>query len=312
MEMMECILSIENVNKKYEQKVAVDDVSFKIHKGEIVGLLGPNGAGKTSLIRMITSITLPDSGQIYFNNEPLKVHHQNRIGYMPEERGLYKKMSVLEQLVYLLRLRGMEKKHAEKKTLEWLEKLFLIEWKNNNVGELSKGMQQKIQFILTVAHDPELLILDEPFSGLDPLNAQLIEDHIRELQKQNKTVLFSTHRMEQAESFCEQILLINQGKLIINQPIHELKQQFKKNQFLLKTQNTNYDFADSIEGIIVHEKQNHLIFSIQEGSPLTIQEVLKKVLDFDVIVHFEEILPSLSEIFIQTVANQAQPIKNAG
>lgn len=305
---MDVLLEIKNVSKMYDGKKAVENVSLELKKGQIVGLLGPNGAGKTSLIRMITSITLPDEGQIFFRGQTLTPAHQKMIGYMPEERGLYKKMTVLEQLVYLLRLRGLTSAQAKEKSLEWLKKLYLEDWKNNQVNELSKGMQQKVQFILTVAHDPELLILDEPFSGLDPLNAQIIENYILELRNQEKTILFSTHRMEQAENFCEQIALINQGKLIIHDSIQNLKSRFKKNQFKIKTLSQNYDFAKQIEGIQILESNKELIFQILPY--FSIKQILIQILEYDEILHFEEVLPTLNEIFIQTVSHQAQPIKN--
>ncbi len=281
---MSILLEIKNVSKIYDGKKAVDNVSFQLEKGQIVGLLGPNGAGKTSLIRMITSITLPDEGQIFFHGQSLTPAHQKLIGYMPEERGLYKKMTVLEQLVYLLRLRGLSSQKAKEKSLEWLKKLFLEDWKNNQVNELSKGMQQKVQFILTVAHDPELLILDEPFSGLDPLNAQIIENYILEIKNQGKTILFSTHRMEQAENFCEHIALINQGKLMINDTIQNLKSNFRKNQFKLRTTNQNYDFAAKIEGIQIIEHNKELIFEILPS--FSIKQILIQILELDEIHHF--------------------------
>lgn len=302
------ILNIDKICKTYDSKIAVDHVSLTLHYGQIVGLLGPNGAGKTSLIRMITSITFPDKGQIFFKGEPLKLQHQKFIGYMPEERGLYKKMTVLEQLIYLLRLRGLSYQLAKEKSIQWLKNLQLEEWMNRQVNELSKGMQQKVQFILTVAHDPELLILDEPFSGLDPLNAQIIENHIKEFKKQGKTILFSTHRMEQAENFCEQIALIHQGKLILNDSISNLKNKFKKNQFKLKTRSQNYHDILQLFPIKIIENEDFLIFETQENFHL--KEFLHKVLENDEIVHFEEILPSLNEIFIDTVSHSTQPILN--
>jgi ABC-2 type transport system ATP-binding protein len=305
---MNPLLSIQGITKLYEGKKAVDNVSLTLHKGQIIGLLGPNGAGKTSLIRMITSITLPDEGQIFFKGEPLKVEHQKFIGYMPEERGLYKKMTVLEQLIYLLRLRGLSYQDAKEKSFEWLKKLYLEDWKDNQVNELSKGMQQKVQFILTVAHDPELLILDEPFSGLDPLNAQIIENYILELKNQGKTVLFSTHRMEQAENFCEQIALINQGKLIINDTIFNLKNQFKKNHYLLKTRHQNYKFISEIPEITVLDASEKLVFQLP--THYNLKEFFMTILEHDEITHFEEVLPSLSEIFIQLVSKEAQPLKS--
>ncbi len=305
---MSYLLELQNISKSYEGKKAVDNISLCIAKGQIVGLLGPNGAGKTSLIRMVTSITLPDEGRILFNGEPLLPVHQQKIGYMPEERGLYKKMTVLEQLVYLLRLRGLTTKKAKEKCREWLRKLYLEEWADNPVSDLSKGMQQKVQFILTVAHEPELLILDEPFSGLDPLNSQLIENYLLDIKNQGKTILFSTHRMEQAENFCEQIALINQGKLIIYDTMKNLKKRYKKNQYKLQTRRGEYSFAYQVEGIQILKQDKSLVFQLEEG--FSLKDIFLQVLNYDEIIHFEELLPSLNEIFIQSVSHQAQPQKN--
>ncbi|RYY07037.1 MAG: ATP-binding cassette domain-containing protein, partial [Sphingobacteriaceae bacterium] len=203
------MLSIRNIVKQYAGHRALDDVSLEVKSGEIFGLLGPNGAGKTSLIRIINQITAPDSGEIYFNGEKLNQSHIERIGYLPEERGLYKKMEIGEQLVYLARLKGLDKANAEKRIKTWFEKLDMSDWWNKKIEELSKGMQQKVQFVSTVLHNPELIILDEPFSGFDPVNAEIIKDEILELNRKGATIIFSTHRMESVEELCDAIALIN-------------------------------------------------------------------------------------------------------
>ena len=203
------ILSIKNVLKVYQHYTALDHANFEVRKGSIFGLLGPNGAGKTTLIRIITGITRADEGEILLDGTPLNNHHPNEIGYMPEERGLYKKMKVADQLMYLAQLKGMSNEDAKKSIRFWFERLGMEEWWNKKIEELSKGMQQKVQFVATVAHNPKLLILDEPFTGLDPLNADLLKEEIYKLNQQGVSILFSTHRMEQVEEICDDIVLIN-------------------------------------------------------------------------------------------------------
>jgi ABC-2 type transport system ATP-binding protein len=233
--MSQNLLEIQDVVKQYQAYLAVNHVSFSIPKGKIFGLLGPNGAGKTTLIRMITSITYPDSGKILFDGQPLQEKHSALIGYMPEERGLYKKMKVGEQLLYLARLRGMSEADAKKAILSWFDRLEATGWWNKKVEELSKGMAQKVQFISTVMHSPQLLILDEPFSGLDPVNANLIKDEIYRLHGEGTTILFSTHRMEQVEEICDNIVLVNKGVNILEGEVAEVKQRFKDNLFHIET-----------------------------------------------------------------------------
>jgi ABC-2 type transport system ATP-binding protein len=222
------LLDVQHISKSFQQNLALNDVSLSLEKNKIYGLLGPNGAGKTTLIRNITQIFFPDAGQIFFNGEKLSQEHQNQIGYMPEERGLYKKMKVGEQLMYFAQLRGFSKQQATNKINFWLQKLDIENWRNKTIEELSKGMQQKIQFVATVLHEPTLLILDEPFSGLDPINAELIKNEIFELHKKGTTIIFSTHRMENVEEICEDIFLINNGKIILAGNVQSIKQQFKQ------------------------------------------------------------------------------------
>jgi len=294
------VLSLQNVVKAYANHIAVNDVSFDVKKGSIFGLLGPNGAGKTSMIRIITTITAADSGKVLINGQPLNHLHPNEIGYMPEERGLYKKMKVGEQLLYLAQLKGLSSKDAKTKLRAWLQKFEILHWWDKKIGDLSKGMSQKVQFIATVVHDPKLLILDEPFSGLDPINSNLIKDEIYNLKETGTTILFSTHRMEQVEQICEDIVLMNNGKIILNGNVHQIKNDFKENifsvQYLgdLPSQLTSQDFD-----ILTHD--DHKILFKTKGT-YTSNELLRSLLDHNVqITRFEEVLPSLNEIFIKQV-----------
>lgn len=262
-------------------------------------MLGPNGAGKTTLIRMITRILYPDSGSILFNGEPLKEKHTEQTGYMPEERGLYKKMKVGEHLVYLARLKGLNNSQAKQAVNEWLEKFDISSWYNKNIEELSKGMSQKVQFIATVIHNPDLLILDEPFSGLDPINSRLIEEEIRQLSKQGKTIIFSTHRMEQVEEICDDIVLINKGTKILEGSVKQLKQRFKQNKFRISY--TGDVSSSVLEKLNVVEKyEGGMVVQFNEEHHGN--ELLKLFVENKVEVSsFNEVLPSLSEIFIRQV-----------
>jgi ABC-2 type transport system ATP-binding protein len=293
------ILSLESVLKKYQTKTAVDNVSFVVPKGSIFGLLGPNGAGKTSIIRIITSITRADSGIVLFNDEVLNAKHRMQIGYMPEERGLYKKMKVGEQLTYLSRLKGLSKKEAKDKIEYWYQKFDISSWHHKKVEELSKGMQQKIQFIATIIHDPLLLILDEPFSGLDPVNANLIRDEILELKNKGTSIIFSTHRMEQVEQICEEIVLINYGTNVLNGKVADIKQQFKEHLFEVEFIGNYNDSINSL-AVPVSISTNKAVLKLNEGinSNKLLTELISKEIE---IVSFREILPSLNEIFIKTV-----------
>lgn len=290
-------LSLSHIQKKYGDYCASDDVSFEIPKGKIFGMLGPNGAGKTTLIRMITRITFPDSGSILFNGNPLKESDTNHIGYMPEERGLYKTMKVYEHLIYLARLKNLSSAEAKKQVNYWIDKFQIADWRDKKIEELSKGMAQKVQFIATVLHDPDLLILDEPFSGLDPINAKLIEDEIYELKKAGKTIIFSTHRMEQVEEICDEIVLINRGKKILEGAVGALKQQFKENKFrVLFEGELTPDFSQRFETI--SSLPNEVIVKASNSS----NDLLRYFLDQQLSVKlYQEILPSLNEIFIRQV-----------
>ncbi|MCB0629451.1 MAG: ATP-binding cassette domain-containing protein [Saprospiraceae bacterium] len=293
------VLELQDVVKQYRQHTAVDKVSFEVPKGAIFGLLGPNGAGKTSLIRIITTITRADEGQVFFEGEPLNVAHPMKIGYMPEERGLYKKMKVGEHLLYLARLKGLSKLMAREKIGMWLEKFEITDWWNKKVEELSKGMQQKIQFISTVVHEPSLLILDEPFSGLDPLNTNLIKDEIHRLKQLGTTILFSTHRMEQVEEICENIVLINKGKNVLQGKVNEIKESFKQNLYevqLLDPPPANLgEYAN-----IVLAREGLLRLKLSNGSDSN--DLLRFLINKGVRIRaFREVLPSLNEIFIRQV-----------
>lgn len=295
-------LSLEHIVKKYENHLASDDISLAIPKGKIFGLLGPNGAGKTTLIRMITRIVFPDSGYIYFNGEKLQEKHSNQIGYMPEERGLYKSMQVGEHLVYLGKLKNLRHADAMQKTEEWLKRLDIVDWRKKKIEELSKGMAQKVQFIATVLHDPNLLILDEPFSGLDPLNAKIIEDEIEQLRKAGKTIIFSTHRMEQVEEICDEIVLINQGKKILEGDVKELKHQFKENLFQLQFEGElPENFKEMFS--IVKQDSNQIIIQNRNDASALLQYFISNQLT---VCSFHELLPSLNEIFIRLVNQNNQ------
>jgi len=298
------ILTLENVRKTYDKHVAVDNVSFNMPKGCVFGMLGPNGAGKTSLIRIITTITRADSGVVLFNGDPLNNNHPSKIGYMPEERGLYKKMKVGEHLLYLARLKGLSKSDANFEIKSWFEKFGIEDWWEKKVEELSKGMQQKIQFISTVVHKPGLLILDEPFSGLDPINTNLIKDEIDELHNNGTSIIFSTHRMEQVEEVCEFIVLINQGKNVLEGSVKDVKNQYKDNLFKI---NFSGSFPDELvaQTKIIAQKENSITVQLQEGEDSN--ALLRHLIQRDVhIDSFNEILPTLNEIFIKKVESSNQ------
>lgn len=293
------VLQLQDVVKQYHRHKAVDEVSFSVPKGSIFGLLGPNGAGKTSLIRIITTITRADTGQVFFEGEPLNTAHPMQIGYMPEERGLYKKMKVGEHLIYLARLKGLDKISAREKINAWLEKFEITDWWNKKVDELSKGMQQKIQFISTVVHEPRLLILDEPFSGLDPINTNLIKDEIFQLHQKGTTIIFSTHRMEQVEEICEYIVLINKGQNVLQGKVADIKEKFKENLYEVEPLDPLPDNLGEVASII---SQRNGIFKIQLEEGVDSSNLLRFLLDKGIRLRaFREVLPSLNEIFIRQV-----------
>ncbi|MDQ3141565.1 MAG: ATP-binding cassette domain-containing protein [Bacteroidota bacterium] len=293
------LLELKRVSKEFQNVKAVDEVSFTVPHGRILGLLGPNGAGKTSLIRIITGITRADSGQVLMDGKDLTDITDPSIGYMPEERGLYKKMKVGEQLVYLCRLKGSSAQDALQKVNYWMEKFEIQNWWNKKVDELSKGMSQKIQFIATIAHNPKLIILDEPFSGLDPINSNLIKDEIKNLKDQGASILFSTHRMEQVEEMCEEIVLINKGKIILGGAVQEIRERFKEDKYELMT-SSEIPNELSIPADTISRNEHQTILKLHAGA--SSNDVLNALIRSNIqIKSFREILPSFNEIFIRSV-----------
>ncbi|ERJ58085.1 ABC transporter ATP-binding protein [Sphingobacterium paucimobilis] len=301
------MLEVKNIIKQYANHRALDDVSLYIPEGKIFGLLGPNGAGKTSLIRIINQITAPDSGEILFDNQPLSSQHIAQIGYLPEERGLYKKMKVGEQMIYLAQLKGLSKHDAQQRLNYWFEKLAIGSWWNKRIEDLSKGMQQKVQFVATVLHQPKLIILDEPFSGFDPVNAQTIQDELLELNKNGATIIYSTHRMETVEELCDNIALINKSKKVLDGSVKEIKNQYNDQTYLV-TYRSNLITND----ILTHEARYAILshtYSEEEGqlkirlhNHITLNEALRFLLDKIQITQIKEIIPSIHDIFIEKVA----------
>ena len=307
------ILELQNVQKYFAAQKAVDDISFTIEQGSIFGLLGPNGAGKTTLLRMITGIFYPDNGHIIFKGKKFDPDKDvGNIGYMPEERGLYKKMKIGEQALYLAQLKGLSRADALRKIKAWFIRFEMESWWNKKVEDLSKGMSQKLQFVTTVLHEPELIILDEPFSGLDPVNANLIKDEIFNLAKNGSTVIFSTHRMEQVEEICDHIVLVNKGKKILDGSVADIKNQFKENVYRLGATTSAHNLMTYIFEVIKHQP-NELLLKLLHDS--TTNDVLKFFIGQDIpIKSFNEVLPTLNQIFIRLVegtpeARQFQTIK---
>lgn len=294
------ILEVQHLKKYFATQKAVDDISLSIKEGSIFGLLGPNGAGKTTLLRMITGIFYQDSGEIIFNGKKFNPEKDvEYIGYMPEERGLYKKMKIGEQAVYLAQLKGLSKADALAKLHHWFEKLEMESWWNKKVEDLSKGMSQKLQFVTTVLHEPKLIILDEPFSGLDPVNANLIKDEIFNLAKKGSTVIFSTHRMEQVEEICEHIVLVNKGQKVLDGTLSEIKDNYKENIYAINTDQLQLQFTNSLFEVI-KQSNNNLLIKLNEN--VSTNEVLQHLINEKIQVHsFSEVLPSLNEIFIKLV-----------
>ncbi len=298
------MLRIENIRKQYENHLALDNVSIQVPEGSVYGLLGPNGAGKTSLIRIINQITAPDSGEVYFKNEKLQAKHIQNIGYLPEERGLYKKMEIGEQVLYLAQLKGLSRAEAIKRSKYWFEKMEIQSWWKKKVEELSKGMQQKVQFIATIIHEPELLILDEPFSGFDPVNAEIIKNEFLELNQKGTTIIFSSHRMESVEQLCNHIALINKSKKILEGSVHDIRQQYKENKYAvcIKKGKTEAEIrASGIEVNKIEEKHNATLLEITIAPNSTINETLGNLLKHFELISFEEIIPSIHDIFITNV-----------
>jgi ABC-2 type transport system ATP-binding protein len=298
------MLSIRHIEKQYAGHKALTDVSLEVESGQVFGLLGPNGAGKTSLIRIINQITAPDSGEIYFNGEKLNPSHIERIGYMPEERGLYKKMEIGEQMIYLARLKGLSRAEATRRLKTWFKRLDMESWWKKKIEELSKGMQQKAQFVATVLHEPDLIILDEPFSGFDPVNAELIKDEILELNRKGATILFSTHRMESVEELCDSIALINLSHKILDGRIKTIKDAYRNETYFVEyigerldtDAQQPYEIMDEIQG----EDDSYTI-KIKLNSGKKANDVLQYLLPKVQINMLKEVIPSMNEIFIDRV-----------
>jgi ABC-2 type transport system ATP-binding protein len=291
------ILEIQNLSKSYGSHQALNSINLNIPKGKIFGLLGPNGAGKTSLIRIINQIIEADSGTVYFEGLPLKGDHISDIGYLPEERGLYKKMKVWDQLLYFAQLKGLSNQEAKQKINKWLIKLDISSWKEKKIEDLSKGMAQKVQFIATIIHEPKLLILDEPFSGFDPVNAEIIKNEILELNANGTTVVLSTHRMESVELLCDEIAMIHKSKKVLDGSVKEIKNQFRPNiyQVTLFSNGINLpeDLQHKIEGDLIH-----MSLPLGDKSP---NDLIQELMAYGQVLGFNEIVPTIEEIFIQQV-----------
>lgn len=299
------MLSVKNIVKQYATHRALDDVSLEVEKGKIFGLLGPNGAGKTSLIRIITQITAPDSGEVFFNSERLNTKHISQIGYLPEERGLYKKMEIGEQILYLSKLKGLHSSEATKRIRYWFEKLEMTDWWSKKVEDLSKGMQQKVQFVATVLHQPELIILDEPFSGFDPVNADIIKNEILELNQNGATFIFSTHRMESVEELCDNIALINKSKKILDGTVDDIKASYRSNTYWVEYEGDYIATSNEIYDIQQTEQvKTHTLVKLQLKENRTANEALVQLLPHVNIHRLDEVIPTMNDIFIEKVKGQ--------
>lgn len=305
----EILFRAENIVKKYANHVALNDVSISVPKQSIFGLLGPNGAGKTSLIRIINQITAPDSGNVYINGEKLNREHISIIGYLPEERGLYKKMKVGEQAMYLAQLKGMSKKEAKASLDYWFKKFEIDAWWNKKVEELSKGMAQKIQFITTVMHKPQLLILDEPFSGFDPINTNLVKNEIKKLRDEGATIILSTHNMGSVEEICDDIALINNSRKILGGKIKEVKESFAKDQYIVEFKGNVVAFANAVWGgwELIERTQigeHHFKATVKLVGGNSLNNYLKALLDHVEVLSVNKVIPSMNDIFIMAIEEQ--------
>lgn len=306
------MLKTEHLTKTYNagKKIALQDFSIEVPKGSIYGLLGPNGAGKTSFIRLINQITHPDSGRIFIDNRPLNINHIKDIGYMPEERGLYKNMSVGDQLLYFGSLKGMRRKEALQQAKYWFEQLNIDQWWNKKLSELSKGMAQKIQFVVTVLHQPKLLILDEPFSGFDPVNANLIKDQIIKLKNKGTTIILSTHRMESVQEMCDYVALINNSKKILDGKVFDVREKFKKNIFSITLSNVNMErFSSFKEKMnIEHFINENGLVSFDVKNENEQKHLISELLEIGKIRTFDEKIPSMNEVFIKAIGDYHLPL----
>jgi len=295
-------LVVDSISKTFGDYTAVNNISFSVPKGIIFGLLGPNGAGKTTTIRMINNIIIPDKGKILLDGRNIDSDTQNLMGYLPEERGLYKKLKVIDQLKYFGRLKGLDSKVAEQNAMKWLEKLGAKGWESKKIQELSKGMQQKVQFISTILHDPQFLILDEPFSGFDPLNTELLKAIILEMKKLGKTIILSTHVMAQVEEICDEILLLNKGNVLLSGEVKEVKNRYGNDSYRIEFEGDKKIFEEIQNLEIVNLKEKEIEFKVSNNE--TINNILKSVLDKVQIFKFIKVEPSLHEIFINEVGKQ--------
>ena len=294
------ILEINHLIKEYENKKALDSISLNVNEGRIFGLLGPNGAGKTTLLRIINQITAPDKGDILFCGERFKRQHIQNIGYLPEERGLYKSMKVGEQCLYLAQLKGLSKNDAKQKIYHWFKKLDMLDWLNKKVEELSKGMAQKVQFVSTVLHQPKLIILDEPFTGFDPINSEIIKNEIILLKKSGSTIILSTHRMESVEELCDDIALINSGQCILEGSVNEIKNNFKEHIFEVQFEGTIQNEIQHFDTLVIESGYGIFKAKNKENTHTLIKQVVEQVN----VTSFNEKLPTINDVFIQSVNNE--------
>lgn len=303
---MSDLLTAKGVSKHFGKKVALNDFDLNIPEGSIYGLLGPNGAGKTTFLRIINQITAPDTGEIRIAGKKLDKSVIPMVGYMPEERGLYNNMKIGEQALYFAKLKGLKGREAHEKTDYWFERLGISEWKNKKLTELSKGMGQKVQFVITVLHEPELLIFDEPFSGFDPVNAKLIAQEIMELSKKGTTIIFSTHRMESVEEMCDHIALIDHGNKVLDGEINEIRHRFKSGKYLVEIADFNPEvwarFREKFETDAVSENKGTLLFDLSMPEAGTPNDMLKELTEIGHIVRYNEAIPSMNEVFIKAVS----------
>lgn len=300
-------LETQNIVKRYGDYTALNGVSIQVPRGCVYGLLGPNGAGKSSLIRIINHISIPDEGDVLIDGHQSTAEDVYKIGYLPEERGLYKKMKVGEHIIFLARLRGLSKSDAQKQMLYWLDKFDIRSWEHKKIEELSKGMQQKVQFIVTVIHNPDLLILDEPFSGFDPVNAELLKNEILELKAKGKTILLSTHNMESVEELCDEITLINKSKAVLQGNVKEIRSRFRDHIYRVEVEGEEFDLTSSnFEVISVKSEYGRTEVRIQGNEQTSGSQVVSQVATKYEILSFEEVLPTMNDIFIQIVSNKGE------
>jgi len=297
-------LETKDVVKQYAEHLALNKVSIQVPKGSVFGLLGPNGAGKTTLIRIITRITAPDSGEVLINGRPTTGEDVYRIGYLPEERGLYKKMKVGDQALYLAQLRGLNKDVAREELAKWFKRFDIMEWYNRKVEELSKGMQQKVQFVSTVIHNPDLLIFDEPFSGFDPVNTEIIKNEMLRLKSEGKTIILSTHNMESVEELCDNIALINKSEVVLKGNVYKIRNEYKEHIFRFRLQADEFDMVSDTFKVLSKEKYHEFLnIRVQKLVDIDNAELVKMILNNYNVVSFEEELPTMNEVFIRTVTN---------